>query len=217
MKKIILIGLLIWMATTNATAQDDEINTLFGDSIKYGFYMGPVLKVSPVNDVFGVWIGGKGGIMIDHKLMIGGAGYGLTTYSRFDKTYPDYTNNDSLQTFNIATGYGGMLFEYTVMSYKAIHLSIPVLIGGGGAAVNYRYDYDHNNLNGVVHGFNRTYEHSSYFIVEPGVDIEFNILKHFRIDLGASYRLATGSNLNLVNDKQLSGYSMNMGLKFGFF
>jgi len=42
---------------------------------------------------------------------------------------------------------------------------------------------------------NYYYDSDAFLVFEPGVDVEFNIVKFFRIAIGASYRLTNGINL----------------------
>jgi len=71
-----------------------------------------------------------------------------------------------------------------------------------------------------------------YFVFEPGVDVEFNITKFFRIALGASYRLTDGINLTYkyideitgdpmeipdINKNALNSFNAAVSLKFGWF
>ena len=63
------------------------------------------------------------------------------------------------------------------------------------------------------------YENSSYFVFEPGIGVELNVLKFFRIELGASYRIVTRLNMPISNTKasDVDGYSVNFAFKFGKF
>jgi hypothetical protein len=54
-------------------------------------------------------------------------------------------------------------------------------------------------------------------VVEPGLEVEINVTRFFKIGLGASYRLVRQSDLITVSDKDLSGFSGGLSLKFGKF
>jgi len=218
MKKIFTI-LIAVLSITCVSAQEDfeeenenkEMETLFNRRMSFGGYGGPELKFTTVNEKYGLMVGGHGGFILNHNFVVGFGGYGLTTNSRF-----------SDDTLNIATGYGGMRLEYICCSHKIIHFSIPVLIGAGGVGImeeraatddlNVNIDYDDDEGTDW-----NTVESSAYFVVEPGVNVEFNIVKHFRMTMGASYRYVGGTDLSYLSDTDLSDVSFNLGFKFGVF
>lgn len=220
MKKIVLLFVTVLFYSSTSWSQDnktDEIQTIFGDDISFGGYGAYVMKMSPVNNKLGLFVGGKGGCIINHQLTIGGGGYGLTTNSKFSVMKKGFLGNDSMISFNTKMGYGGLMFEYTLLSNNAIHLSFPVMLAGGDASVNYRDNYDYQNNTYGDYYYDKTFEQSSFFVFEPGVDAEFNILKFFRIGLGASYRYIVGSDMIYLSDKDLSDMSFNLTFKFGYF
>jgi hypothetical protein len=74
MKKIVV--LLVFVFTFSAFAQE---TTLINGEIESGGFGGPVLKVTSINGENAVMIGGRGGWIINHSLVLGGGGYGLVT------------------------------------------------------------------------------------------------------------------------------------------
>jgi len=69
-----------------------------------------------------------------------------------------------------------------------------------------------------------------FFLVEPGVDLEFNVVKFFRIGVGASYRFTNGVSLRYkqldanfdeivteIDKDALDSFSFNLCFKFGWF
>jgi hypothetical protein len=112
MKKLIFIFLIIVFVVA-ASAQEQ---TLVRGKYESGGFGGIVLKVTNINSEHAVFVGGRGGWIIDHSFAFGGAGYGLVTHG--------------LSVFPM--GYGGLDFEYFVSSNDLIHLSIGLLAGAGG-------------------------------------------------------------------------------------
>jgi hypothetical protein len=78
---------------------------------------------------------------------------------------------------------------------------------------------DRNYLNNFnrPHGFGTFGETTAFFVVEPGLEVEVNITRFFKIGIGASYRLVRESDLSTVSDNDLSGFSGGLSLKFGKF
>jgi hypothetical protein len=108
--------------------------------------------------------------------------------------------------------YTGMVAEYIHNSDKLIHWTAGTLIGGGGVSRRDKYrfdeDGDHNDYN---------YDKSGLFVVEPFANLEINIIKNLRFNVGASYRLVTGTGTTGITDSKLSNPSIHAGLKAGIF
>ncbi len=212
MKKIVIVTALIMASAFMALAQTDEqverpvknTSTLFGDNAKVRGFGALDFKVSEFKDDLAILAGVHGGIIINDHFMIGLGGKGIATNISFDGINP-------ANKLHMYGGYGGLMIGGIFAPKKAIHISVPILIGAGGAEVtdqNYFGTYSESN------GF---YETSAFFIVEPGMEVEINLTKFFRIGLGVSYRMISGSEFINIKDKELSGFSSGISLKFGGF
>lgn len=189
--------------------------------MSHGGYGAPELKVGPVNGETGLLLGGRGGWIINHRLVIGGGGYGLTTNITFQEDPADKPSSiidpDSVRTIKTDMGYGGLLLEYIAFPKKAIHLSFPVLIGAGGTSLGAETYVAQSNY--YQEGW-ETYdfiESSGFFVLEPGVFVELNMTKFFRLSAGGTYRYITGVNLQRMSSKDLRGATFSFALKFGGF
>lgn len=194
-----------------ALAQEE---TLLSGEVSHGGFGGPVVKFTRINGQDAVLVGGRGGWVINHTFVIGGGGYGLVSDVR--PTVPGFFNQDKLML-----GYGGLELEFILQSDRVVHLTVPVLIGAG--AVGYRTGYwgDDFDLNlGIDNRFD------TFFIIEPGVNLELNVASFFRINAGISYRHVagvgvptdiTGTQRPLTSNSELRGVSWMIGLKFGSF
>jgi hypothetical protein len=217
MKKVLTLLLLLLLALfvqlgyaqeEEKIEKKDDMNTIFSkENLKFtGGYLAPEIKVSNVHEDISLLIGAKMGFTFNKKFTIGLAGYGLTSNSNFVIDYDGNANTSA----RIGMGYGGLAMEYTLFSNKVIHFSVPVVVGAAGIYV-YEDDGDffYNDYADI--------ENSAAFVVEPGVNIELNVFKFMRLDLGASYRYITGTDLVYLQDKDLSDLSFNATFKFGFF
>ncbi len=193
------IILMVLLISSVALGQQE---TLFSGNIDHGGFGGPVVKFSPVNGKFGVFVGGRGGWIIDHKLIIGGGGYGLANYVAANQLGP---LNEKYLDF----GYGGLEIEWVVNSNKLIHFSFQTLIGGG--SIQYR-----NEARDITF---RDRPSDGLFILEPGVTLNLNVTTWFRVSAGASYRYVNGveENSRLSSDADLTGPSAVIMLRFGSF
>jgi hypothetical protein len=176
--------------------REKEDETLISGKLDFGFYGGPIIKFTEINDDFAVLVGGRGGLLINHRFFIGGGGYGLANEVPASNIWP----NDN---YLLELGYGGLVLEYILRSRKLIHLSFYTLIGGGGLCV-----YD---------GWYEPWDHDAFFVAEPGIDLMLNVTKSFRIGFGGSYRYVSGVSLNGLRDEDISGPSAAITFKFGRF
>lgn len=185
------------------TALAQESGSVINGSVSHGGFGAPVVKFSSINNDFGLFVGGRGGWIInfrpDHAFVLGGGGYGLSTDVEVDDLMrlgePVY----------LTLGYGGVELEYVNRTRELVHFSVYTLIGGGGA------DYRNKGQNFEDRNGD------SFFVMEPGASALLNVADFFRIGGGVSYRFTNGINLDGVSDLDVSGASAVLTFKFGSF
>lgn len=199
MKKALILIIAIMMAAP-AFAQ---METIFSGKITNGWYLAPEVKLGDISGETGVWAGLKGGWVINHSFVIGGAGYGLVSENK---------KNDSiipLGTRVINCGYGGFMMEYIMSSNKIAHVTAGVLIGAGGAGHRYIDDYEDYYRSGSAD--------DAFFALEPNLGVELNISRYIRAEIGATYLYTSGVELIDLDDEDLDGANGYFALKFGIF
>jgi hypothetical protein len=173
--------------------------------VSFGGFGGPVVKFSDVAGDLGVWVGGRGGGIINfdpnHAISLGGGGYALVTEHRVPD--PEFGEPDT--DYFAMNFYGGFNIEYTNRSWQLAHFTISSLIGGGGLMMRDR-DFDD-----VDRSVNR------YFVFEPGAHLEVNFTHFFRVALGLNYRMTSGINRAGFTDDDFSGINGSITFKFGRF
>ncbi len=197
---IISLGLMAQERTGN------EYRTLLGNRQHgsnggYGAFSMGFGTIDNSDAFFG---GMKGGWVIDHSLTIGIAGYGFM--NNFDLNLKPGSVNRYL-----SGGYGGLLIEPVIAPFSPIHLTIPVILGAGGIAQLDQYYYHDYYYEPVVN------DASAFFVVQPGLELELNIVRFMRFAAGASYRFTTDIDIEGVSDKALNGFMGHFTLKFGKF
>jgi hypothetical protein len=223
MKKIItyLVVLLISLplyskspsSQQDSSHQEFQMETLLagkGEKIDHGGFISAEAKYTQIKSKEnGLALGGRVGWIINHTFSIGLGGYGLVSsheLRNFDPTHPT-------DTFYIRTGWGGLNFQYTFLPKSLVHFTANALIGAGGA-------YPTRSLNHMINhsdSLNFDYNGSAFFVLEPGIGVEMNVTKYFRVELMANYRYITGLELKPLENKDLGGFSANLALKFGKF
>ncbi len=196
---------VILSAQESESASQQE--TLFSGDIENGGYGCFSMKVSPILNKAQLFLGGYGGWFINHTLMIGGGGYGLT--SRISA--PDVVEKIDGKTSDLKMGYGGVMVEYTYNSSKLIHFTGNLLLGAGGAV----YTWDYQTIDTAYNVSDA--QADSFFVGEFGANVELNVSSFARVAVGGSYRFASGLNLEGMSNKDISGPSGNITFKFGTF
>jgi hypothetical protein len=182
-----------------------EIKTLFGDeNVSSGGYGAFTLGYTEIENLNAILIGGRGAWIIGHWFALGFGGTGFIN---------DMHYNASLdRNVNLSGGYGGLLLEPILIPWFPVHISVPVLFGAGGIAYisGYEYTDEYDDPAWVE-------DATSFLIIEPGAELEFNIVRFFRLSFGMSYRFTSAINLYDTGTYPLNGWSGNLTLKFGKF
>jgi hypothetical protein len=222
MKKLILF-VAVTLATayplfaqeeTKQTGNDEqEIKALFHrptQPVHVGYYIGPDATYTQFDGRSVYMAGLSGGIIINHVFSLG---LGLSGIVNPGHLW--YDNVEGQDGGYLYGGYGGVKMEFKVLPKAPVHVSFPVIIGGGGLVYTTwsldRYDYDYDYI----------IDWDSFFVVEPGVMVEVNLLKFMRLGAGISYRYTPDLDITLGksgNDNGLiNNFNANLSLKFGKF
>lgn len=189
--------------------EDDKIKSLLGKGNDLNAFGAADLKVGDFKDERGLLVGAYGGFIINRRFLFGVAGYGLVTKVGFEGTIPGQTTTKPL---SLHGGYGGVLVGATIAPRELIHISIPIVFGAGSLEVS---DEDFFVNNPADSEF--TIENSVFFVLEPGIELEFNITKYFRLGAGVTYRHVTGTELENVTDDDMTGVNGMISFRFGRF
>ena len=202
-----------WFSNSKSQHKLKYLGVYFAPEVQYGSMAG---SFTPLSGMSAMWIFNK-------KLSFGLAGYG----SVLDHTP---TSLNSTKALEFKANYGGLKMEYTPMPNGVFHVSFPLLIGAAEARID---STNANMFRGKRggRGDRRDFEgnrgnrnEDAFFIIQPGINLETNVLRVAKLFVGANYRIAAGKS-SLVNtntafiptSKQLSGLSLSFGAKFGIF
>jgi len=219
--RILFFLLLLTLADVPAISQatdDAPMRTLLGGDKKlhHGGWGAPTTHYTRIMDQDALLTGVRGGWIIDHRLTIGIAGHGLVTQVP-NKAYDEFriANGDLLRRrSSLYMGYGGLLIEPVIAYRSPIHITLPVIIGAGGAT------YGNSNWSSSdVEPFDTDdhYDAQAFFVVEAGIELEFNVISLVRVGIGASYRYTTDIDLPATSKDALRGINAGISLKVGSF
>jgi hypothetical protein len=189
----------------------NEMQTLFGNTdnkIDHGGYGGISVGYTQINGEDVMTLGGRLAWVIDHHVAVGLAGRAF-----MNSVFIDGIPNTPENGLYLSGGYGGFFVEPILFPNFPVHVSFPILIGGGGLVLNDHtwHDYDWDN------DYYEPYDWDSYFVFEPGMEIELNVVKYFRVAFGGSYRLTNGLHISELPEDMMNGFNGNVTLKFGWF
>ncbi len=180
-----------------------EIKTLAGSMSHSGGFGAISFKSTEIRDEAIVFAGLRGGWIVNRTLGIGFEGYGAIPTAKFDDIVPE-------QVVTLG-GYGGMFLELILFSNQVLHVTFPV--SGGAGWFGYYEDWENSN---------NTYsddliDDDVFWYVEPGVDLELNVSRNFRLAGGVSKRYT--QDLELINTDQNAFETLSyfLTLKIGSF
>ena len=219
-----ILALLLAGLTLTGFAQEkengDDYKTLFGgDEITHGGYGGLSVNYSQIDGKDAILVGARGAWIINHGLAIGFGGYGFANDMKYYKTIDNVYDK-----YNLAGGYGGLLIEPIIGSRYPVHVSVPILIGAGGIGLIQHHwnkfddnDYDWDDNDDYDKDHYRPEDADAYFVVEPGIELELNMVKFMRLAIGGYYRYTSDLELADTDSDILNGFSGGITLKFGKF
>lgn len=213
MKKSVLISVIFILLSFTLKAQDtliysqqnDDIRTLFGKQKSNGFYGAIKLGYSLIDSKNAYLIGARFAGVTNHYISVG---FGLNCFANEVNSEEPVTTQSSL-----AGIYGGIYIEPIVLARFPVHISFPVLLGGGSFS---NFTYDSNHIMKLV-------DHArTFLILEPSAELEMNFTKHMRLALGAGYRFPKQFNVGVTGSpvpdvELLRGMSYSLTFKFGRF
>ena len=199
------LGLLASLALnpTHTLAQDDsnEAKTLLGNgnslsTEKIGFFVAPQYGITQLDGSLTSLFHLRGGLTYNNKLSVG-AFYNVS----LNQVRPQ---SETLSGIYMDYWTLGAYGEYTLFSKKLVHLSFPLYLGYGEVQMD-------NEASEVDLG------ESNFFKIEPAANLEINIHKYVRMNLGAGYRIISNMIYRNFNQLDISGVTGYVGLKFGLF
>jgi hypothetical protein len=197
--------------TTPAPAGITAPSQLIVEKIENGWLFAPDVRVTDLDGRTGTLAGGYVGRITDRTLTFGGGGYWLT-------------NRDD----NFKMAYGGAVVQWMARADRTIGFGMRALVGGGSATmpralgdlVNVDDLNRHNSRNlrfggRPVSAFDPTQQvavNDDFFVVEPQLDVLWNLTPRYRINFGVGYRVV-GWAPHLGD--QLRGVSGSVALQVG--
>ena len=233
MKKIMII-LIIWGSSQVIFAQETtptatgtssgkyELNTLFGgNKAKCKIPIGYFIELNGGYTHFGhegVFLPGISmGAILNHHWTVGLTGNFINNHQQSNHHRPvSDTLGEERHRGGLSGGYGGLLLEYTLFPQSKIHVSFPLMIGGG--YISHSQWHLNDSINSQPETSNGHFSHGDhFFVIEPGVKLEFNVVKHMRVGFGISYRYSPERDHRISSPEFQNQLTGKLSLRFGKF
>jgi hypothetical protein len=203
MKRFLLF--IVLMLAVSAFA-DEQV--LWSGKVENGGWGGPVMKMTIINGCGAVLIGGQGMWLINHTFALGGGGYGMVSDQDGPEEYVPITDaTTSYFPTSMNMGYGGVVLSYLRRSDVLFHPTLDLLIGGGKVVL---YHHGTNGRAGEI-------GHDGFFVLEPSVNGELNIVSFMRASIGVGYSFVSGVTQFGYSNADFTNVTGTIMLKFGKF
>ncbi|MEP2023813.1 MAG: hypothetical protein ABJH98_03950 [Reichenbachiella sp.] len=189
------------------TKNKNQIKTLTGRMNHSGGYGAVSFKSSSFKGETLVLGGLRGAWIVNRTLAIGLDMYGIIPTTK----YRDVDDTDPWNELRLLGGYGGIMLEPIFFSNEVVHITFPVSAGAGWLGYE---DPDQesfwSNNDGLI-------DDDVFWYIEPGANLEVNIARNFRIDLGVSKRFTQDLQLMNTESDEFDEINYYLTLKIGGF
>lgn len=205
LKCIALLFFISGLSDMNAQESDDFIEFNDRKNVVHGVYLGITTHYGEIKDKETYFAGLKVAYVANQQFEVGLAG--VFFYSQQDLVGLSFSANDDL-----IGAYGGLHLEPIFFSKSRVNLSFPILIGAGGVAyVDGDRNFDNDRFDNDVQ------VSDALFILEPGVNVLFNISRYLQLEAGVRYRFSGRFDLSPGPLTRINGFSAGLGIKVGVF
>lgn len=203
----IIFTIIFLTITALGFAQEDNDYVEFNDrnNIVHGVYLGISLMHGEINKQDSYRGEIKVAYVANQQFEVGFAANFI--YSEQDLLIPSSGRIEDLIGI-----FGGLHLEPIFFSKSRVNLSFPLLIGGG--AVSYIGDafIGEDNRETLTED-----DFDAVFIVEPGLNVLFNVSRYLQLEAGIKYLFSSKIELEPATVNRLNGFSAGIGIKVGIF
>jgi len=177
----------------NIKPEQKKVDMSFYGSFDFGYQQ---LNDINLKDNQSITVGARLGIALNKNIVLG-----IWGFTNAENLYNDYVDS------YLRYGGGGLLIEPRLFPSFFVHLNLPMKAGFGTVS------YADNNWSYYNTSADYDLKRDSYFTLEPGAELSFNIVKYFKLSGGISYRFTDGIILIDTPNNLLEGWIFNFSLK----
>lgn len=201
-----ILGIIIALGIFSLTAKAQESEYLIGNDkeINWGGFGGPEISFSDAFGEYSTMAGFKAGVVMDN-LVIGAGFMGMLSAAEIEGEGTEVEVVELEPTI----AYGGLYTEYFFMREQPVHFSVNALIGPGAYWI-----FEEEITPTGFHDDNLV-ESSGFFVVQPGVNVELNLIRPLKFYVTAGYRIVGAEGVERIAADDLSGFLFGFGLRLG--
>ncbi len=194
MKKVFLTIVIVLSAFLLKAQDEKPTQYLFGNNVKTSItgFGAPIVEFSSKGSNFAVSTGGGGGVLINQTFYFGAYGMGLATQHNVADLKIKQSNGEVVNypTMRTVFGHGGFWVGYIHKRKDALHWGVSTKIGWGVIGlVDADFDEDSHTRVGL----------DQVFVLTPQIEMEMNINRWFKVNIGAGYRFVSGVDKTYTN------------------
>lgn len=204
-KTILFFILLGSIPSMNAQDSNDYIEFNDRKNVVHGIYVGVNFFYGKMNNADTYSFESQVAYVVNQKLILG---LGWTSFYS-EQNFDQFSFSDDI---DFAGGYGGFHIEPILFSEKRVNLSFPVLTGIGYVGYLDKI-FDRDGTNELLIN-----NHSDLiFVIEPGVNVLYNISRYVQLEAGFRYRISSKIDLEPNYITSINGFSAGLGIRLGVF
>lgn len=214
-----------------AAVASDEPHVFFGGrSSARGGWGGLTTSVTSINGSAAQLVGFRGGYMIGHQFTIGLAGVGIASYVEADQElfksnagsrWDSYDGDGDNAAHFVEGGYAGLLLQWEPLASWVIHPNLSATLGAGGVTYSQRGNEDGWDTDWDVEGDLATDDDRPvgvFSVADLRAGGTLNMARWARLDGHLGYRHIGGmTDIEGLSRRELGGFSVGLGLRFGRF
>lgn len=184
---LMMAGYLLYGTGVIAQENDEPRYLLTGrdGKVHVSGFGAPIVGFSSVEGNFAVYNGGGGAVLLNQTFYAGVYGMGLSTEHSRDEFTLLNSQNQKITYTDLHTnfGHGGFWLGYIHKPERAVHFAASTKLGWGSIALT-EQEYGVDKYDNVVT--------DNVFVVNPQLEVEMNLLRWFKMNIGAGYQFVTG-------------------------
>lgn len=194
MKKVLVLMTAILLVNIVKGQEEKPTQYIFGNNGKTSVtgFGAPIVQFWSKGGEMAVSSGGGGAVLINQTFFFGGYGLGMATEHNVEnlKVIQSGGNTVNYPTLRTNFGSGGFWLGYIHHRKEAIHWGISTKVGWGVISMmDADFETDMHNGIGV----------DGVFVFIPQIEMEMNINRWFKINIGAGYQMVNGVNKTYTN------------------
>lgn len=201
--RLFLLAIFLFTALSNAQTEDNYLFSI--NDTKLGGYVSLGGRYSTLDSEDAGFLDFKAAVVFESGWAVGLAGSGLY----YDKSLSRLVSDG---TYHLEAAYGGVFVEKMFSFNKDFKFSLYIISGSGTAEYTYDKEYREDKT-----WTEETIDKTTFFIFEPGIEIQHRVAGNWWIGVNGSYRNTSPLELIDTDENLFRKFSAGITVKYGIF